>query len=50
MVGARAGLFPEALRVVAAQRTSVARFASRSFPLDEVAPRSRTRSRTPGTW
>jgi threonine dehydrogenase-like Zn-dependent dehydrogenase len=37
VVGARAGLFPEALRVVTTQRTSVARFAGRSFPLDEVA-------------
>jgi L-gulonate 5-dehydrogenase len=37
VVGARAGLFPEALRVVTAQRTSVARFAGRTFPLDDVA-------------
>jgi len=37
VVGARAGLFPEALRVVAAQRASVARFASRAFALDDVA-------------
>jgi threonine dehydrogenase-like Zn-dependent dehydrogenase len=37
VVGARAGLFPEALRVVTAQRTAVARFAGRTFPLDDVA-------------
>jgi threonine dehydrogenase-like Zn-dependent dehydrogenase len=37
VVGARAGLFPEALRGVTTQRTSVARFAGRSFPLAEVA-------------
>lgn len=37
IVGARAGLFPEALEVVAARRESVARFASRTFSLDDVA-------------
>lgn len=37
IVGARAGLFPEALAVVGAQRDAVARFASRIYPLDDVA-------------
>jgi L-gulonate 5-dehydrogenase len=37
IVGARAGLFPEALEIVAARRSAVARFASRTYPLGEVA-------------
>jgi threonine dehydrogenase-like Zn-dependent dehydrogenase len=37
IVGARAGLFPEALEIVADRRSAVARFASRTYPLDEVA-------------
>jgi threonine dehydrogenase-like Zn-dependent dehydrogenase len=37
VVGARAGLFPQALAVVAARRQEVARFASATYPLAEVA-------------
>jgi L-gulonate 5-dehydrogenase len=37
IVGARAGLFPEALAVVGAQREAVARFVSATYPLDDVA-------------
>jgi threonine dehydrogenase-like Zn-dependent dehydrogenase len=37
IVGARAGLFPEALAVVAARRDAVARFVSREVPLADVA-------------
>ncbi|GAA1866421.1 zinc-binding alcohol dehydrogenase family protein [Pseudonocardia ailaonensis] len=37
IVGARAGLFPQALETVRTQRAAVARFASAELPLDEVA-------------
>ena len=37
IVGARAGLFPEALAVVGAQKESAARFVSGTYPLDDVA-------------
>ncbi|MBN9098617.1 MAG: alcohol dehydrogenase catalytic domain-containing protein [Pseudonocardia sp.] len=37
IVGARAGLFPQALSVVAAHRREVARFASVVYPLEDVA-------------
>ncbi|SHK53668.1 Threonine dehydrogenase [Pseudonocardia thermophila] len=37
VVGARAGLFPEALRTVTANRAAVARFVSAEYPLVDVA-------------
>lgn len=36
IVGARAGLFPQALRTVAARRDAVARFVSATYPLADV--------------